>query len=108
MSLLQKKPTIVIGERFNRWTIIEDVGRNGDGRRVRVRCDCGDIHVRFFYSIKGGKSPGCLKCSVRPKREFKPRDRSKSAPPEFKDAVIRFKAKPITGSVWEIAFGNTE
>lgn len=61
------KLKVLVGEKFGRWTVIEDLGMRmvgGDLRTfVKIRCDCGTISESIFSTIKGGysKSCGCLR-----------------------------------------------
>jgi len=58
---------VVVGLRFGRFTILEDLGSFQDGKlkrtMVSVKCDCGSIVERFLSVLKSGgsKSCGCLK-----------------------------------------------
>lgn len=47
------------GQKFNRWTVLEEVGRRNGGRRVAVRCDCGTIREVYFQEVKSGRSKSC-------------------------------------------------
>ena len=51
------------GEKYNRWTIIEEVEKKKGKRYFLCRCDCGTIReVRFIALRSGGsKSCGCLR-----------------------------------------------
>lgn len=56
--------TVTPGERFGRFTVIEEVARhvspNGQPqRRVFARCDCGAEVVVLFASLRSGKSKSC-------------------------------------------------
>ena len=52
-----------IGRRFGRLVLLNQVGvRAGSKRRVRCRCDCGAVVVRFWGNVHRGltRSCGCL------------------------------------------------
>lgn len=51
-----------IGEKFNRWTIIEHIDNEPGRRKVRCVCDCGNTKVVTLTAVKNGysKSCGCL------------------------------------------------
>lgn len=63
--------TPVSGQRFTRWTVIEEVLPRPALRRVLCRCDCGTIRtVYLFQGLLGGqsKSCGCLALERRTAR----------------------------------------
>lgn len=48
------------GERFNLLTINKEVDRNNHGKRmVEVSCDCGNVFVAIFSSVKHGRTMSC-------------------------------------------------
>jgi len=55
----------IVGKKYNRLKIIEDLGVRGDNsiRWVKVKCDCGTVKEVRYSSIKYGstKSCGCLR-----------------------------------------------
>ncbi len=63
----------VVGEKFNRLTITEDLGTIGGYRQVIALCDCGKIKRLRLYHIKAEviKSCGCLKQENLDKARFK-------------------------------------
>lgn len=55
-----KKYTVRPNDRFGRWTVIDEgAPRNGDGRSVRVRCECGTERTLRIYTIIYGYSKSC-------------------------------------------------
>lgn len=63
-----KKANVQAGDKFNSWTIIEEVSkeeRDCDERRVRAKCDCGYIDVVNLKNIRYGKSKQCVKCRLK-------------------------------------------
>lgn len=67
MGVFLKKFNAKIGQRFGRWTVIEDLGvlyDNGTNKSaVMVKCDCGKIRRHFIHLLVNGisKSCGCFR-----------------------------------------------
>jgi len=53
------------GAVFNRWTVVEYVGRAKRGYQFRFRCACGKERICEADAIKSGKSLSCRKCSAK-------------------------------------------
>ena len=48
------------GQRFGRWTVIEQAGVDGRGEKMyRCRCDCGTISVVRSSNLRTGRSSSC-------------------------------------------------
>jgi hypothetical protein len=61
---MPKRLEIKVGDKFNRWTVIQEVERHiypsGETRRkFLVRCDCGTIKKNNLNTIKTNESCGC-------------------------------------------------
>lgn len=54
------------GTRFNRWTILKDLGNHnikGHSRRlVSVKCECGNTKELEYQSVRDGNSKQCFNC----------------------------------------------
>lgn len=48
-----------IGQKFGRWTFLEDLGYVGKRKIVKVKCDCGIIKDVRWDQIKNGSSQSC-------------------------------------------------
>lgn len=60
------KGIIMIYQRFNKWLIIEQVGRDEKSNQlVKCRCDCGFEKVHRLYTIKNNISAQCKNCSLK-------------------------------------------
>lgn len=51
----------LIGQKFNRWTILKDLGKKGKANRrtILVVCECGFEGEREFTSVRSGNSKSC-------------------------------------------------
>jgi len=49
----------IVGIKFNRWTITEDLGYINKLRMVMVICDCGNIKKCNYQNVRSGKSKSC-------------------------------------------------
>lgn len=50
----------LIGNRYGRWTVIDEAGHNKIGQILWLcKCDCGVGRAVVGWSLKGGKSKGC-------------------------------------------------
>lgn len=56
---------IVIGKRYNDWTIIAELENEKDKRMVRVQCVCGNERIAQFHQVKGGRTKRCQSCAKR-------------------------------------------
>jgi len=54
-----KKIIVNKGDRFNLWTVIEELERVSNKRSFKCICDCGKIKNVCFQNIKSGKSKSC-------------------------------------------------
>lgn len=62
MSRPHGHPAIVIGSRFYRLLVIEDIGRRGHERYWRCVCDCGRrLNISQGWLNQGQKSCGCYR-----------------------------------------------
>jgi hypothetical protein len=50
-------PAADAGERFGRWTVIEDL--NGSPRMVECLCDCGTVGLVALRKLRTGRSKSC-------------------------------------------------
>lgn len=59
----KKKSKIKIGDKFNRWTVLKNVGIIKACTHFRCRCKCGNIRIVSVSHLSSGhtKSCGCLK-----------------------------------------------
>lgn len=64
---------IAPGKRFNRFTLLEDIGVLNGLRRWRVQCDCGNVKICEASAVARGhtKSCGCLKAESAKKPKYK-------------------------------------
>ena len=64
----ESKIPVSIGDTFNYWTLVEEVGRIKDKRSFKVQCVCGKEDIKPLHSLRKNisKSCGC-------KKEIKPR-----------------------------------
>lgn len=53
------KISIVPGERYGRLTLLGEVERCKGRRRMRVRCDCGELRDVNLSALRSGKSRSC-------------------------------------------------
>lgn len=54
----------MIGEKYNKLTIIENLGVDKNShRKVKCKCDCGNIVIKNFYDVKNAKIISCESCS---------------------------------------------
>lgn len=54
----------MIGEKYNKLTIIENLGVDKNShRKVKCRCDCGNIVIKTFNDVKNGRVISCCSCS---------------------------------------------
>lgn len=53
----------MIGKRFGRLLVLEEVGKNKSGFHYRCKCDCGNESVVLGQNLRNGstKSCGCLR-----------------------------------------------
>lgn len=60
-----KKQIVNIGEKFNNWTIIEDLGINPTTHKhqLKCKCSCGNICITTLSNIKRSKT--CGHCNVK-------------------------------------------
>ena len=72
-----KKRLNLIGQKFNKLTVLEFAGMNGKSSSWKCLCDCGKITTTMGYRLKNGwcKSCGCLnhrniKHGMRPKGKW--------------------------------------
>lgn len=63
-STLEKLPRV--GDRLGGWTVLSQPVPEGRHWYARLRCDCGDIHIREISLIQSrarlGLNPVCIKC----------------------------------------------
>ena len=54
---------VIIGKKYNKFTILKDLGSVNGSTRVLCKCDCGKERDVDFYSLKKGtsKSCGCIR-----------------------------------------------
>lgn len=55
----------MIGERFNRWTIIRQVKGPKRGKHFECHCDCGYVKIINAYALKKGKTKQCQLCQKK-------------------------------------------
>ena len=58
------KTEIEIGQKFGKWTVIDDVPvyTKGGQRNVKVQCECGTIEYKHWSSLRLGKTTKCRNC----------------------------------------------
>lgn len=49
----------IVGQKFNRMTIIEEQPKKGNRRRVLCRCDCGNTKIVDLADLKRGHTTSC-------------------------------------------------
>jgi hypothetical protein len=53
----------MIGQKFNKWMIIEEIGRGEHGKLLyKAICECGTIRIQKKDYFKNGGSKGCVNC----------------------------------------------
>ena len=58
------KTSSVIGEKWNNWTILEEIGYTASGHlKVIAKCDCGTIKEVYYSKLKHGTSKSCGRCN---------------------------------------------
>lgn len=72
----------LINKKFNRWTVLQDLGTRQAGlyndkrsgltlqmrqRYLLCKCECGTVQEVTAGNIKSGMSKGCAKCKPKPK-----------------------------------------
>jgi len=83
------KPRIQVGEKFTRWTVIEDRTPPGERRRYLCRCECGTEKIVDGPSLRIGasRSCGCLQVELvavrRTRHGDTSRDDGKKPVPEY-------------------------
>lgn len=52
----------LVGQKFNKLTVVEYYGKSNKHIRWKCICDCGNLHIVLGYNLKNGavKSCGCL------------------------------------------------
>lgn len=59
------KEKLVIGSRFNKWTIVSDAGKDVKSNKLFLcQCDCGAQKVLRLTTLKANKSIQCKKCRM--------------------------------------------
>ena len=53
-----RKP-LVIGEKFGRWTVLEELFEARKDRRAKCQCDCGEVRLVRIADLRHGKSRSC-------------------------------------------------
>lgn len=80
-----------VGEKWNSWTVIEEVGYSKSGHlKVIAKCDCGTIREVYYSKLKYGTSKSCGKCNHI---EVKKGDKYGRWNVIGDESVIRFKNK---------------
>lgn len=69
-SKIRKSINHLIGNKFNKWTLLEDLGLVNGLRMVAAVCECGNKNNIALGSLKGGKSKSCGCSSKRKESEF--------------------------------------
>lgn len=65
LIIAKNQDDIQIGEKINRLTILEEIESvkapncNKTYRRIRCKCDCGDIRDYYYHAVKSGKTSSC-------------------------------------------------
>lgn len=64
------KSEIIVGQKFGKWKVLDNVPiyTKGGQRNVKVQCECGVIEYKHWSSLRLGKTTKCLKCSRRQNR----------------------------------------
>lgn len=63
----RKRRRELVGQRFNRWTVLADLGRprGTSDRRFLCRCDCGNEREVVRQDLVSGLSTQCVTCGHR-------------------------------------------
>lgn len=71
--LIKNSKINLVGLKFERLQIIEDLGTSGGRRWVKIKCDCGNVKDSLLQSLKSGatKSCGCLNKELTSKRSIR-------------------------------------
>ena len=64
------KTEIILGQKFGKWTVVDNIPiyTKGGQRNVKVKCDCGTIEYKHWSSLRLGKTNQCMKCKRLSKR----------------------------------------
>lgn len=54
----------MVGQKFNKLTVLEFIGKRGDEPYVRCLCDCGNEHEARAYIVKRGQTKSCGRCQT--------------------------------------------
>src|SRR5690242_19938793 len=61
----------MIGNKYNKWTVLEDSGRNKWGSRsYKCRCECGNESIITSSDLRKNASTQCRDCGYRFKRKI--------------------------------------
>lgn len=61
---MPKRLDLEIGSKHYSWTVLENIYNTGTSvTKVKVRCDCGFIHITSKYAVKNGYIKECFSCS---------------------------------------------
>ncbi len=61
----------MVGKRFNKWLITEDLGLDFNSDKiVRCKCECGFERINKFYLLKKNMSTQCKNCSLKKINNF--------------------------------------
>lgn len=64
------KKADLLGKKFNKWTVIKELGNIGPGKDIswECQCDCGTIRPVKSYYLTHGYSRQCVACANKPKK----------------------------------------
>lgn len=59
------KYNLVLGARFGKWTVLEELQARGKHRVVKCKCDCGNIREVLLESLYNSTSTRCRNCAAK-------------------------------------------
>jgi len=52
----------MVGTKFGRWTVIQEVDMDKPGKQYECICDCGNIRIKSGTELRAGKGKQCREC----------------------------------------------
>lgn len=67
-----KREPLVIGTKYGKYTMIEDLGKNYRGRAfVKAQCECGHVVKLEAYKLRGGEQLACKGCDTELRKRYR-------------------------------------
>lgn len=68
-ELIMDKVLLIAGQKFGKWTVIEEVDQIKKNRRFLCKCDCGKNNIVYKTGILSGSSTQCQTCANKIKAQ---------------------------------------